>query len=129
MKKEKMIVIALLLVVVLVGCTPEPQGVQTSSAVQIDEALKLLIEGVLIAFFTAGTIYIFEKVKLDLRQYAIPVAISFSTFLVGLLQGWINAQPVEFDPWIALGLRLLAAVLVSFGALRLFSKQPATLLA
>ena len=127
--KNKTVITLILVTLVLFACTPEPQGIQTSSAVQVDQALKLLIEGVLIAFFTAGTIYIFEVVGWDLRQFAIPVAVSTSTFLVGLLQGWINAQPVELDPWIGLGLRILAALLVSFGTLRIFSKQPKTLLA
>lgn len=128
--KVKLIVMLVMVMVFATACStpPETQAVQTSSAVQIDEALKLLIEGVLIAFFTAGTIYIFEKVGWDLRQLAIPTAVSFSTFLVAALQGWIDVQPEAYDPWISIGLRILGAVLVSFGALRLFSKQPRTLL-
>jgi hypothetical protein len=111
---------------VLAGCTPAPQGIQTSTAVQLNPTL---FDGLLIALFTYGTIYIFEKLNLDLRQYAVPVALTVSTFLVGILQGWVNVQPVELDPWILLGERVIAALLAGFGALRLFSRQPKTLVA
>ena len=125
----KVLLVVVVLSLAIVACSPAPTAVQTSSAVQIDPALKLLFEGLLITLFTAGTIYIFERTGLDLKQFAIPVAVSFSTFLVGALQNWINFQPIELDPWIALGLRIVGALLAGFGALRLFSKQPATLLA
>jgi hypothetical protein len=123
MKRLPFVVVFVLLL--LTACTPTVTQLQTSNAVQVNPTL---FDGLLVALFTAGTIYLFEKFGLDLRQYAVPVALSTSTFFVGILQGWINVQPVESDPWIILGLRIAAALLAGFGTLRLFSRQPATLL-
>lgn len=127
MRVRKILFALFVLLITVVACSPAPveQGVQTSSAVQ---ANPILFDGLLIALFTAGTIYLFEKFGLDLRQFAVPVAVTISAFLVGLVQNWINVQPVEFDPWIAIGLRVLETLLAGFGVLRLFSRQPATLL-
>lgn len=134
------VLLTLLLVMFLMaGCSTAPETVafhsgeqaaalQTSSAVQIPEALIQFFNGLLIALFTAGTIWVFEKFSLDLRQYAIPVAASFSTWVVTELQGYINTIPDVNDVWLNLLFRVLLALLPAAGILRIFSRQPATLL-
>lgn len=122
--KIRMFVI-LIAVLLLTACSPAPQEVQTSGAVVVN---PVLFDGLLIFLFTMGTIYLFEKFGLDLRQFAVPVAVTVSTALVGWVQGWVTGQPIEMDPWIMLGLRILEALLAGFGALRVSSRQPATLI-
>lgn len=138
--KMKLNVIFMLLVLLLVtSCTPAPgvvafatpqeqEALQTSAAVQIPEALIQFFNGVVIALFAAGFVYIFEKVGLDLRQYAIPLAGTFATWVVTELQGYINTIPEVNDVWLNLLFRVLLALIPAAGVLRIFSRQPATLL-
>lgn len=129
----KFVIVGLLLLPFLLGCAPAPEAVsfeavQTSSAVQIPEAIVIALNGLAIALFTAGTVYLFEKFHLDLRQFAIPIAASFSTWVVTELQGYIDIIPEVHDPWLNLLFRILLALLPAAGILRLWSYQPATLL-
>jgi hypothetical protein len=136
MKVLKLLMIGLLLLVVTACASPEAvafQGeqesaVQTSSAVQIPEALIQFFNAVVLGLFTAGTVYVFEKLGLDLRQWAIPLAASFSTWIVVELQGYINTIPDFQDVYVNLLFRILLALLPAAGLLRIFSKQPRTLL-
>ena len=121
----------------LVGCTPEPEAVsfqspeaavQTSAAAQIPEALIQFFNGVVIALFTAGFVYIFEKTKLDFRQFAVPLAGTLATWVVTELQGYINTIPEVNDVWLNLLFRVLLALVPAAGLLRIFSRQPSTLL-
>lgn len=120
---KKIFVISMLLVL-LTSCAPE----QTSSAVDVPDAVEVGIAGLLIALFSAGAIYIFERTGLDLRQYSIPVAVTFATYVVAELQSWINTIPPVHDPLLMIALNVLGALLAGFGVLRLVSRQPSTLL-
>lgn len=125
----------------LFACSPVPEAVTFRSgmeqgiglaedAPQIPEALIQFFNGVVIALFTAGFIWVFEKSGLDLRQYAIPLAGTLSTWVVVELQGYINTIPNLGDTyfWINLLFRVLLALIPAAGILRIFSRQPATLL-
>lgn len=134
---KKIVFVVLLLL--LVSCSPDPQAaafatpeeqaaVATSSVVQIPEALIQLFNGLCIAAFTAGFVWLMEKFGLDLRQYAIPLAASFSTWVVAELQGYIDTIPAVNDVWLNVLFRVILALIPAAGVLRIFSKQPATLL-
>ena len=131
--------IVLALVLTLASCAPVNleavafQGggdtaVQTSSAVQIPEILIQFFNGIVIGLFTAGFIYIYEKTGLDLKQYAVPVAGTVATWVVVELQGYINTIPEVNDVWLNLLFRVLLALIPAAGLLRIFSRQPATLI-
>lgn len=138
--KDKMnvLIALLLLLVVLTSCAPAPEAVafhsaqqgvvQTSAAAQIPEALIIFFNGLVVAVFTAGTIWIFEKIHWDFRQYAIPLAATFSTWVVVELQGYINTIPDVNDFYINLAFRILLALLPAAGILRILSRQPSTLI-
>jgi hypothetical protein len=139
MKDKLNVLIALLVVLVfLTSCAPAPEAVafqgeeqaavQTSAAVQIPEALIQFFNGVVIALFTAGFVYILEKTGLDLRQYAIPLAGTVATWVVVELQGYINTIPEVNDFYLNLLFRILLALIPAAGVLRIFSRQPATLI-
>lgn len=137
MKTFLKVVVLVVLLMVLSACSPAPeavafnseaQAVQTGMGAPIPEALIQFFNGVVIALFTAGFVWVFEKFGLDLRQYAIPIATSFATWVVAELQGYINTLPDFQDVYINLIFRILLALIPAFGVLRLFSRQPATLL-
>jgi hypothetical protein len=135
--KLKLILIGMFLLLLLTGCaspeavtfhSEETAAIQTSMAVQIPETLVQFFNGVVIALFTAGFVYIFEKVGWDLRQYAIPLAGTFATWVVTELQGYINTIPEVNDVWLNLLFRVLLALIPAAGVLRIISRQPRTLI-
>jgi len=103
-------------------------NLQTSSAVQIPEALVLALNGIAVGLFTAGFVYLFEKTGIDFREQAIPLAVSLATWTVTEAQGWINSLPDTTDPWLTLLFKILLALVPAAGLLRLVSRQPSTLL-
>src|SRR5262245_53535434 len=131
-----MVLATLILLTVTMGCSAVPQsevvafhssteqGLQTGMAAQIPEALIQFFNGLVIALFTAGFIWIFEKFNLDLRQYAIPLAGTVSTWVVAEFQGYLNTVPDKQDPWWNLLFRILLALIPAAGVLRLISREP-----
>lgn len=131
--------LVLFMLVMVTSCVPVPEAVAfatpeeqaaiaTSAAVQIPEALIQFFNGVVIALFTAGFVWVWEKFGLDLRQYAIPLAGTLATWVVTELQGYINTIPDFQDVYLNLLFRILLALVPAFGLLRIFARQPATLL-
>lgn len=118
---KHILIISLLL---LAGCAPE----QTSSAVQVPEAFVIGFGGLLVALFTAGFTYLFERTRIDLRHATVPLSATLSVWTVGELQNWINVIPPVHDPTIQLVLTVAGILLAGFGTLRLISRQPATLI-
>lgn len=120
------------------GIAPQPevvafqaqteQGFQGGLATQIPEALIQFFNGVVVALFTAGFVWVFEKIRLDFRQYAIPLAGTFATWVVAEFQGYLNTVPDIQDPYWNLLFRILLALIPAAGVLRLVSKQPGTLI-
>lgn len=135
---KKFVFVILFTLLLLTACSPSPEAVmfrsenegvvQSSVAAQIPEALIQFFNGVVIALFTAGFVYLFELSGLDLRQYAIPLAGTVATWVVTELQGYINTIPDTQDVYINLLFRVLLALIPAAGLLRIFSKQPRTLL-
>lgn len=137
--KLDLLIVTLVLLVFVTSCSPAPEAVAfatpeeqsvvaTSSAVQIPEALIQLFNGLLLGLLTAGFVWVFEKTGLDLRQYAVGVSGALATWVVAELQGYINTIPEFGDVYINLIFRLLLALVPAVGLLRIFSKQPATLI-
>ena len=133
-KTFKLLVVPVIVLVVALALnftttgTIQPTAIQTSSAVQIPEALILAANALAIGLFTAGFVYLFEVTGIDFREQAIPLALSAATWVVAEAQGWINSLPETTDPWISIILRVLVVLVPAAGLLRLFSRQPATLL-
>jgi hypothetical protein len=123
MKLQK-VVLFLVLVLTLTACAP----VATSQAVQVPEALQLALGALVLAALTAGFVYLFEKTKLDLRGYAVPVSVTLSAYLVAQLQGWINTLPAQYDPLLTVVLQILVVIVGGLGVLRLRANEPARLL-
>lgn len=129
MKTVVIILAVLVAALIVMSVTVDPQAaIQTSSAVTIPDEVKLGFTGVMIALWTAGLTYLFERTGLDLRSHAVPLAATIAVFLVGLAQNWINVLDPMYDPTVVLVLRILGALLSGIGVLRLVSRRPATLL-
>jgi len=116
--------IAAVLLFLLVACVTTP----TSQAVEVPQALALALGALVLAALTAGFVFLFEKLGLDLRGFAVPISVTLSAFLVAQLQGLINTIPAQYDPLISTVLQIIVVIIGGLGVLRLRSNQPARLL-
>src|SRR5689334_6376586 len=123
--KRLLLVIAALLFV-LAACAPAPTP--TSQAVEVPQAINLAIGALVLAVLTAGFVFIFEKTKLDLRGFALPISVAVSAFLVAQLQGLINTIPAQYDPLLSTVLQIIVVIIGGLGVLRLRANEPARLL-
>jgi hypothetical protein len=111
------IFILVVMVFALAACAPAPT--QTSIAVQVPDAINVAIGIGIVALLTAGFAFVFEKLGLDLRGFATPIAATVSLFIVTELQNVINAIPEAYDPQVDFALKLIAYLLGAVGLLRL----------
>ena len=131
--KNKVILVVLVLAVFAVPAFLASQNmlaVQTSSAVQLPEELKLLISGLILAAVTLGLQAVFDWIHLDLRGMGAAIAATVSGFAIAQLQGFIDLVPAAYDQWVSIGLTVLVVVLSGIGVLRaLFNRVRAEALA
>lgn len=99
------------------------QAIQTSSAVQIPQALVLAFEGLLFGLIMAGFTWLLNAIGLNLSEIAAPLAGILSGFLLGLAQQWIDFQPVTSDPFILMVLNILVIIFTGLGGLFLLTKR------
>lgn len=131
---KKLFPLVLLVLVLAVSCSPppvpadEPAVAPTSAAAKIPEALALAFNGLIVLAVTAATVYLSEKIGLDLKGYATPVGTAIGAFIVGELQNYINTIPESFDPWIDMIFKVLLLIAVPAGVLRLRANQPKKLM-
>ncbi len=116
-------VLVLALIVIGVSAAGGQGILNTSSAAQIPPALVTAFNGVVLALTSAAFVWLFSKIGLDLTSLSIPFSISLSTFLLGLVQGWINLQPISSDQYIMVFLNILLVVLTGTGGLALLAKH------
>jgi hypothetical protein len=106
----KKIFVLLVLILLLVGCTPPPEP-QSSVASQIPEEISLAISAGFVALFTAGSVYLFNKLGLDLKGFATPLGMAVGTWSVSELQNYINLVPETYDPWFDMLFRIILVVI------------------
>ena len=118
MKLAKLFPVVVLVMLVLGACAPvEPTP--TSIAVQIPSDIALAIEIGVTALLTAGAAFVFAKIGLDLRGFAVPLSMTIALWIVGELQNIINTIPETYDPTLNLVLKIIVLVLGSLGILYL----------
>jgi len=100
----------------LTGCAAN--AVQTSQAVQIPDALKLAINGLVLFGVMFGLQWLFDQFGLDLRGVGAIVALAVSEFAILQLQGLIDVVPAQYDMFVSLALNVILAVLTSLGFAR-----------
>lgn len=123
MKKfSPMLLIAALVAIVVVIQAQQPasaQVIQTSAAVQIPEALKSILSGLILTGVLLGLQVVFDWTGLDLRGVGAAVAVAVSGFVVAQIQGYIDVIPVAYDYLVLIGLNVLVTILSGLGYLRL----------
>ena len=102
--------------------TAFPPSADIAAAVQVPQELNLAIGVGITALMTAGAVFLFSKIGLDLQQFATPVASSISIYVVIELQNVVNTIPEIYDPWLNLLFKILVVLLGSVGALYLVNK-------
>jgi hypothetical protein len=119
-----LLAISFLLIATVAACAPAP----TSQAVEVPQAIELALGALVLAALTAGFVFIFEKIALDLRGFAVPISVTVSAFLIAQLQGLINTIPAQYDPLLSTVLQIIVVIIGGLGVLRLRSNQRARLL-
>lgn len=117
-KISKLFLLLALGMILVSGCTAANGVANTSQAVQLPDAFKLAINGLVLFGVMFGLQWVFEKVGLDLRGYGAGLALALSEFGVLQLQGLINVVPAQYDIYVTLALNVIFAVLTSLGFAR-----------
>jgi hypothetical protein len=110
-------------VFVLAACVPQPTSLQTSMATPIPDALKVVINGLLLVGVTYGLQLLFDLVKIDLRGLGVAVAVAISEVVILQLQGVINLIPAQYDTVVTLGFEIALSLLTFLGSIRLFAQK------
>lgn len=119
--KNKFILLVLVVAVFAVPAFLASQNmlaVQTSSAVQLPEQLKIILSGLILAAVTLGLQAVFDFIGLDLRGEGAVIAATVSGFAIAQLQGLIDLVPAAYDQWVSIGLTVLVVILSGVGVLR-----------
>jgi hypothetical protein len=93
-------------------------GVPTSSAVQIPEALKLALDGLILGAVMLGLQAVFDSLGLDLRGVGAALAAVISGFAIAQIQDIINLAPALYDGIITIVLNVAVLILSGIGVLR-----------
>lgn len=131
MKTVKVVIALLLISMAIAACSiipVEPTAAeieQTSMAVQIPEELELALSTFLAGLLSIAFVWVFEKINLDLRGFATPLAFVIGGYVVTELQNYINTVPEMYDPWIDMLFKILLVIFVPVGALRLWNGKRA----
>lgn len=113
------LIVAVAVLAAVISQPAAAQAVQTSSAVQIPEALKNILSGLILTGVLLGLQVVFDWTGLDLRGVGTAVAVVVSGFVVAQLQGYIDVIPAAYDYLVVIGLNVLVTILSGLGYLRL----------
>jgi hypothetical protein len=119
--KQKLILLAV--VVALIAFASYQASAGLTSAVPIPDEINLWVAGLIFAGVTAGFVFLFDWLLLDLRGLAAPVSATLSGWVLGELQGWVNLIPDRFDAFVLIGFRILVIILTGVGTLYFLSRQ------
>jgi hypothetical protein len=117
MKLSKLFPVLVIGVLFLSACVANG-AVATSTAVQLPDALKLAINGLVLFGVMFGLQFVFDKFHLDLRGIGAAVALAVSEFAILQLQGLIDVVPMQYDLLVTVALNVILAVLTSLGFAR-----------
>lgn len=115
-----LLIIVVAALAAVVSAPASAEAVQTSTAVQIPEALKAILSGLILTGVLLGLQVVFDWTGLDLRGVGAAVAVAISGFAIAELQGYIDAIPMIYDYLATIGLNVLVVILSGLGYLRLF---------
>lgn len=116
--KVKFIFLLFVAMIVLSSCVPDPAARQTSQAVEIPQALKLILSALILAGVTLGLQVVFDSVGIDLRGVGNAVAVAVSAFVIAQVQGYIDVIPAEFDGIVLMVLNVAVVILGGLGTLQ-----------
>ena len=115
-----LLIVAVAVFAAVVSAPASAEAVQTSAAVQIPEALKAILSGLILTGVLLGLQVVFDWTGLDLRGIGTAIAVAISGFAIAQLQGYIDVIPALYDYLVTIGLNVLVVILSGLGYLRLF---------
>lgn len=88
-----------------------------STAVAIPQQINAFVAGLILVAVTAGFVWLFDYVGLDLRDFTVPISGAVSTFILATLQGWVNLIPAQYDTYVTIAFNVLVVILSGIGTL------------
>lgn len=118
--RNSLLVLLTLAAIVVLSITAGPT---VSTAVPIPEQINVHLTGLIFVAVTAGFVWLFKYLGLDLRGYAEPISGTLSLFLIGELQKWINLIPASYDSTVTIAFNIIVVILSGIGTLYVLAKQ------
>ena len=107
---------AIVLLSLIMIARPGHQAViNTSAAVQVPEVINAAIQLGITALLTAGFVWLFNTLGLDLRSFALPISLAVSGFITSELQNVINVIPMNYDIWLLIIFQAITIILAPVG--------------
>jgi hypothetical protein len=94
-----------------------------ATAVAIPVQINAFVAGLILAAVTAGFVWLFGYVGLDLRDFTVPISGALSTFILATLQDWVNLIPAQYDTFVMIAFNVLVVVLSGIGTLYVIARQ------
>lgn len=87
--------------------------------VEINDFITMLVFGAV----TAGFVFLFNALGIDLRGLATPIAGTLSGYLVLQLQGIINTIPETYDFYVSIVFKIIVIIIGGIGTLYVIAKS------
>lgn len=116
---KSLLVLATVIVIVAISFNAVP----VQSAVPIPEQINVYLTGLVFVAVTAGFVWLFKYIGLDLRGYSETISGTLSLFIVGTLQNWVNLIPPDYDAVVTIAFNIIVVILSGIGSLYVLAKQ------
>jgi len=121
MKTNRIVLVLAVLAIATAGFFATVNSVAT--AVQVPNEINLFIDSLIFGAVTAGFVFVFKAIGLDLRGLATPVSAALSGYIIGELQNLINTIPATYDAYVTIVFRIIVVVIGGIGTLYLIKKS------
>lgn len=115
-------ILALVALVVIASVSWLAGAGAIASAVPVPVEINEFIAGLIFAAVTAGFVWLFEWIGLNLKTLTEPVAGAISLWLLTELQGWVNLIPPEYDQYVGIAFRIIVVIIGGIGTLYVIAR-------
>jgi hypothetical protein len=110
------------LVAILVASWFISQSPASAQAVPIPIEINLWVEGLVFAAVTAGFVWLFKTIGLDLRGFTAQISGALSVWILFELQDLINTIPDTYDVYVSIVFKIIVVVLGGLGSLFILAR-------
>ena len=116
-------VFVLLAAVAIVAVAALVPSSTLATAVPIPQQLNAFLAGLILAAVTAGFVWLFQYVGLDLRDLTVPISGALSGFILAEAQKWINLIPAQYDNFVTIAFNIVIVILSGTGTLYVIARH------